>query len=415
MAIRFNNLIANKMKITYKIAAFFLACLTVLGCKRYDNDYKQFLNNHEVTYPGLAGKTVFHPGNLRASLVWHPSPDPSIKNYKITWNNGSDSLIVDATAHSPADSITAIIPNLKEYVYSFRLTARDNAGNSSVGQDINNVRVYGPSYQSALLNRSYNANAPYLVNDDGSVRLMFNKADTGNVTTVIKYTKIDGSEGTKEVSPDSTGITIKDLKLKTTPKYLSSYKPTPDAIDAFNAGAYDDFPTVYGIAECDKSLFKAYNLPTDIHSEYGWETYYLWDGKTSEPGFHTGGSGMPQWFTFDMGQQASLGKMKMWQRMSALYSVGNPKRFEVYGSNSPSADGSYSSWTKLASFTSFKPSGLPKGQNTQADIDFASAGEPFVFPPNLPAFRYIRIKVLETWGGENYMHLIELTMYKVDK
>jgi hypothetical protein len=124
---------------------------------------------------------------------------------------------------------------------------------------------------------------------------------------------------------------------------------------------------------------------------------------------------MPQWFTFDMGQQASLAKMKIWQRTSALYNYGNPKRFEIYGSNSPNADGSYDSWTKLASFTSVKPSGLPTGQTTQADADFAAAGEPFNFPADLPAYRYIRFKVLETWGGTNYFHLIELTMYKVDK
>ncbi|AYL93906.1 DUF5000 domain-containing lipoprotein [Mucilaginibacter celer] len=403
------------MKITYKIAAFFLACVTILGCKRYDEDYKKYLNNHEVTYPGLAGKAIFHPGNLRAALVWHPSPDPSITTYKITWNNGTDSLIVNATSHSPADSITAIIPNLKEYVYSFRLIARDNAGNSSVGQDINNVRVYGAAYQAALLNRPFNAAAPYQVNDDNSVRLFFNRADSLNVSTTIKYTNTAGAETTVELSPDSTGITIKDLKLKTAPQFRSSYKPTADAIDAFNAPAYDDFPTVYGIAVCDKSLFKAYNLPTDIPSAYGWETYYLWDNKTGEPGFHTPGTSMPQWFTFDMGQSASLAKMKVWQRMSGLYNYGNPKRFEVYGSNSPAADGSYGSWTKLASFTSVKPSGQPTGQNTQADADFAAAGEPFNFPPNTGDFRYIRIKVLETWGGTNYLHLCELTMYKVDK
>ncbi|WPU97777.1 DUF4998 domain-containing protein [Mucilaginibacter sp. cycad4] len=403
------------MKIRYSIAAFFLAGIAIFACKKYDKDYKAFLDNHEVTYPGLASKVTFHPGNLRAVLVWHPSPDPSIKNYKITWNNATDSVIVDATSHSPADSISVSIPNLKEYVYSFRLVARDNAGNSSVGQDINNVRVYGAAYQSALLNRSYNTANPFQVNDNGSVRLFFIKADTGNVSTTIKYTNTAGAEATKELSVDSSGITLTDLKLGTAIQYRSSYKPTADAVDVFNTTSFDDFPKIYGIAECDKSLFKPYNLPTDIPSAYGWETYYLWDKSTNEPGFHTPGTSMPQWFTFDMGQQASLAKMKIWQRMSALYNVGNPKRFEIYGSNSPSADGSYGSWTKLASFTSVKPSGLPAGQNTQADADFAAAGEPFNFPADLPAYRYIRFKVLETWGGTNYFHLIELTMYKVDK
>src|SRR4051812_37423886 len=124
------------MKITFNVAVFFLMCLVISGCKKYDTDYKHFLDNHEVTYPGLATGVTYHPGNLRAELVWHPSPDPSIKNYTITWNNGSDSVVVAASSHDPGDSIKVIIPNLNEYVYSFRIVARDNDGNVSVGQDL---------------------------------------------------------------------------------------------------------------------------------------------------------------------------------------------------------------------------------------------------------------------------------------
>ncbi|HMG11207.1 MAG TPA: DUF5000 domain-containing lipoprotein, partial [Mucilaginibacter sp.] len=65
--------------------------------------------------------------------------------------------------------------------------------------------------------------------------------------------------------------------------------------------------------------------------------------------------------------------------------------------------------------TSVKPSGLPVGQNSQADADFAAAGEPFTFPTGVPAVRYIRFKVLETWGEANYFHILELSMFKLDK
>jgi hypothetical protein len=405
----------KKMKIKFNIAVILFLCLAMYGCKKYDTDYKAFLDNREEIYPGLATGVGYHSGNLRAVLVWHPSPDPSIKNYVVSWNNGSDSVIVDATSHTPADSITVSIPNLKEYVYSFKITAHDNAGNTSVGQDLNNVKIYGPVYQSTLLNRAYNTANPYQLNDDGSVVLNFNKADTGNVSTTIKYTNKLGVASQKSFGPKDNSVTLTDYKLGTSIKYNSAYKPVADAADAFEALTDDDFPIIYNIVECDKSLFKAYNLPTDVPSAYGWETYYLWDKNTGEPGFHTPGQDFPIWFTFDMGQSASLAKMRVWQRTSGLYNYGNPKRFEIYGSNNPSSNGDYSNWVKLGSFTSVKPSGLPVGQNSQADADFAAAGEPFTFPAGLAPYRYIRFKVLETWGGTNYFHILELTMYKTDK
>lgn len=403
------------MKINFKVAVFFLLYLSLAGCKKYDTDYKSFLDHHEVTYPGLASGVTYHTGNLRAVLVWHPSPDPSIKNYVVSWNNGSDSVVVNATSHSPADSITISIPNLKEYVYTFTIVAHDNDGNKSVGQDLNNVRVYGPSYISALFNRGYNTSNPYSLNDDGTVTLNFNKADTGNVSTTIMYTNKLGAAAQKSFGPNDNSVTLTDYKLGSPISYQSAYKPTPDAVDAFPVKTADSFPTIYNIVECDKSLFKAYNLPTDVPSAYGWETYYLWDKSTGEPGFHTPGQNFPIWFTFDMGQSASLAKMKIWQRESGLYNYGNPKRFEIYGSNNPSPNGDFSNWVMLGSFTSVKPSGLPVGQNTDADLAFERAGEPFTFPANLAPYRYIRFKVLETWGGGNYFHLCELTMYKTDK
>lgn len=121
---------------------------------------------------------------------------------------------------------------------------------------------------------------------------------------------------------------------------------------------------------------------------------------------------MPQWFSIDLGAQVQLDNFRLWQRENALYSVGNIKTFEVWASNNPNPNGTWDSWTKLQTFTSFKPSGLPKGQNTDQDRAFAQAGEKFVFPASIPKYRYVRFKVLETWGGEGYLHFSELSFYQ---
>ncbi|MDN3580856.1 DUF4998 domain-containing protein [Mucilaginibacter flavus] len=405
------------MKITFNIAVCFLIGLALSGCKKYDTDYKSYLANHEVTYPGLATGVTYHAGNLRAVLVWHPSPDPSIKSYVVTWNNGSDSVVVAATSHSPADSITVSIPNLKEYVYSFTIVAHDGDGNKSVGQDLNNVRVYGATYISGLANRAYNQANPYQFNADGSLTLNFAPADTGNVSTTIKYTNKLGASATAQLAAKSSSVTLTDYKLGTDVKYQSYYIPEKGSVDLFSTGTDDNFAKIIHVVLCDKSLFKEYRLPTDIESAYGWYLPYMWDGKTDEsqgPGFYANYHDFPTWVTIDMGQQASLYSMKIWQRTSGLYDQGNPKRFEIWGSNNPSANGDFSTWVKLSTFNSVKPSGLPRGQNSQADKDFAAAGESFTFPAGLQQYRYIRISMLETWGESNYWHMMEISMYKVD-
>lgn len=234
-----------------------------------------------------------------------------------------------------------------------------------------------------------------------------------NVSTTIRYTNTLGVVENRELSADVNSIVIPNYKTGTTVQYRSSYIPQPGSIDNFNVGQFSDFPTIIKIIECDKSLFKVLKLPTDISDEYGWVLPRVWDNITGQDqGFHTGGSGMPQWFTIDLGQTVQLDNFKLWQRENALYDVGNLKVFEVWGSNNPNADGSWASWTKLQTFTSFKPSGLPRGQNSDADNAYAKAGEKFTFPATISTFRYVRIKVLETWGGAGYLHFSELSFFK---
>ncbi len=57
------------------------------------------------------------------------------------------------------------------------------------------------------------------------------------------------------------------------------------------------------------------------------------------------------------------------------------REFEIWGSNNPNADGSWASWDSIGTFESFKPSGLPLGQVSAEDIQFARVdGEDFDFP-----------------------------------
>ncbi|RFZ94651.1 hypothetical protein D0C36_03675 [Mucilaginibacter conchicola] len=403
------------MKQRYNIGIFaLLICLAAWGCKRYDDDYKRFLAGKEKVYPGLASKFRYYPGNLRVKLVWTPSPDPSITSYVVKWNNGLDSAIVPATTTDPADSISTVIDNLKEYVYSFKLITLDKDGNRSIGQNLDNVRVYGSSFAGSLTNRPSNPQHPYVYNLDGSVTLNFIKADPNNVSTAITYTDNAGAAQERTLLAADTAVVLPNFKYGTAINYRSSYLPVANAIDNFKVPDADTYPTIYPIADVNKGQMKAMSLPSDIRSEYGWVLPYLWDNNYNEPGFHTPGQSLPFWITIDLGSVQELARLRIWQRMSGLYNYGNVKRFEIWGTNSPNSDGTFNGWTRLGSFQSIKPSGLPKGQTTQADADYAQ-GEPFTFLPGVMPVRYIRFKVLETWGGDNYFHAIEFTFARTVK
>ena len=68
-------------------------------------------------------------------------------------------------------------------------------------------------------------------------------------------------------------------------------------------------------------------------------------------------------------------------------------------------------WTLLTTCESYKPSGLPAGQISNEDKEYASAGEEFIFPTDAPAVRYIRFKALSTFTGVKFIHLMEVTFY----
>lgn len=172
--------------------------------------------------------------------------------------------------------------------------------------------------------------------------------------------------------------------------------------------------------ELDKDLWTHYLLDND--------NYYplypdrplsnLWDNSTKN--FMMGpysGIELPVWFTVDLGQAAVLGRIKMNAISSAetnyqwFYSTGTPQVFEVWGSNSPTLDGTWDSWTLLDRFESVKPSGLPVGQNSAEDIAAGLAGEDHKFANYDHAYRYIRFKVIKTWGSRPDIMLQELTLW----
>ena len=133
----------------------------------------------------------------------------------------------------------------------------------------------------------------------------------------------------------------------------------------------------------------------------------LWDDQLGDnqsfcinPGTKT----MPISFTMDLGVKAVLSRVIVHGRVNNnaayLYNGGMVKEWEIFGSMTLDADGSWDNWIPLRNSPckSFKPSGLEVGFNTDEDYQRQVDGEEFEFDSSVPV-RYLRWRVNEVWGG----------------
>ncbi len=162
------------------------------------------------------------------------------------------------------------------------------------------------------------------------------------------------------------------------------------------------------------------NFPTDVSTFYSNNNFTrLFDNNFSDPSGvkHTAvGTGLPQWFTIDLGESTKLSRLKYWMRgivanPTYLYGFGNPQRWEVWGSNNPDPDGGWTQWTKIMDCEAVKPSGLPAGQYTTEDREVGAAGLDYAFPSDTPPMRYLRWKTNKVFGDVTYVHIIEIAFW----
>ncbi len=158
--------------------------------------------------------------------------------------------------------------------------------------------------------------------------------------------------------------------------------------------------------------FAMYALPTDQAALSTNVLTNMWDGLVNTGIYASANnSPIPQWFTIDLKVPVVLSRMKAHQRTPPYtYTGANVKVFELYGSNSPALDGSWASWTLIGKFDSFKPSGSV-GVTTEDNAYGFTNGEDFDMPDIPPAYRYLRFKTLETWGGTGQVTIAEITFW----
>ena len=409
------------MKLVFKISVVLLLVAAFISCVKRDTEFKDFLKGKELIYPGIVNNPHTKPGNLRVELLFNPSPDPSIVKYVIYWSNKADSLTYTSDDHNPSDTLKVIVPNLNEYSYSFVVYSYDGQGNRSIPLNINNVKVFGPSYRSGLVNRAYKVANPYTVSADGNLTLNFYKIDTAsesfsfahNTSTTIRYTNRNGQAVEKFLFRDSSVI-ITDFKGGSTLDYRSTYVPVVGAIDTFNVSTYTMFPQIFGYAACNKSIFAKVKLPSDMNPYEGdTDEDRLWDGSVGPQGFpqifHSDGAHqLPQTLTFDMG--------KVYNSLTQIEETGrncchNPDDFEVWGI----ADITNAATTLQPNDPGWTAEAIAKGWKLLKEVKRTDDGQAPLkvnLDDTTTPVRYVRIRIKHNSDGEgSYTNLSEITMF----
>lgn len=169
----------------------------------------------------------------------------------------------------------------------------------------------------------------------------------------------------------------------------------------------------------DRSLFVHTPIPGDNHLDRSaaWSVVKVWDGNRGSAGGSSCSQPGPHSITLDMGITGNLAYFHLftWKSLGEGYppfSEANVKKFEVWGSETLDASGSWDSWTKLMDCDVVKPSGLPLGQYNQDDIQASDLGQKFYNSINYDVkVRYLRIKILQTWEGMACWRMSEIELF----
>ena len=174
----------------------------------------------------------------------------------------------------------------------------------------------------------------------------------------------------------------------------------------------------------DKKMFKSLYLSGDVTwTGWGGQPQFAFDDVLVITNYaHTDYPlEFPHRYTLDLGVTAKISRFKFYQRPGegVLYEHGNPKRYRVYARSTNPASGNpdevMDGWTLVMECNSFKPSGLPPGQNSAEDIEFAAGGEEYEFPISLEPVRYIRFEFLESWSGMECTVIGEFSFWGQDE
>jgi len=377
-----------------------------ISCSKMNDLHDQYLKRGETIYVGRLDTAFMQAGRNRV-LLHYVNGDPKVAKVKVYWRSRTDSVILDIPENSLEDTIHAFIDNLSEDGYTFELITTDkNLNYPSMPYEIN-ANVYGDRFAASLQDRSLGLKE--FVPSLGKLSLRWFRAPQYAIGNEVRYEeKASGTAKTAVIPHSVSDTTLTNVGGEVF--YRTAFLPESGAIDTFFTKFRPVEPIINGIP-LDKSKFMRWNpvgIPYSAYTTPDWYIENAWNGSIT-----SGFANNSNEFTFDMGQLATLTQLVINTRSETtlIYNHAHPRRFQLWGSDSPDVTADFSGWTLLGEFESIKPSGSPQGTVTAADIQYAHVdGEKYQIVENTPPVRYIRFVCQETWGKVAGIQFMELTL-----
>lgn len=332
--------------------------------------------------------------------------DEDLLYVKAIYNLDNGTTIEQKTsAYSNKIEIVGIGKSKKQFV---KIITGDRSKNESKPLSVEIHPLDSPIYEIM--------NSIVVRNDFGGISLLWNNPQKADIVITVDTLNRDN----KYVSAESiyTKATVGKANLRGYPpvervfavSIRDRWGNTTDTI----SGSYLPIFEV----KLDRKKFARWSPPGIPYQELAasWRIENIWDGLGS-----TVGNGyswpltakMGDSWTMDLGQTAKLSRFTIFPRETTgqLYTGANIKSFELFGSPHRNVNEDESTWIYIGAYESIKPSGLPAGQFSDEDYAYAVAGEEYPVDISIPAVRYLRFKINKTWGGANYMQLMEIEFF----
>ena len=210
-----------------------LLMFLIISCSDMNDMHDSYLKNGETTYVGRVDSIHVFSGKERVKISYWLK-DPRVKDLHVFWNNKNDSIIVPVPSHNPLDSMAVTIDPISEGDYTFFFYSHDGRGHRSINFEAF-INVYGARYQATLSNRSVKKVTKVensgLILEWGGI----NNIDETGVELLFKTT--EGEEQSLFIPSEGLSIptVLENVDYRAGVNYRTWYKPTPNAIDSFNA------------------------------------------------------------------------------------------------------------------------------------------------------------------------------------
>lgn len=280
--------------------------VTIVSCQTIDETFEEFTKNGETIYVGKADTVLVAPGYGKLRLWVAINSDPKISRGQIASNDGLVTHEFDVVRTTYGKDTVLFDVEIPEGEYTFGLVLFDNKGHRSVRQEFHS-KVYGEKYKSSLINRGISDIEAY----ENHAVLQWTDVSQNAVETVLAYEDGAGVMQTVTVSNSDTQTIIDSYKRGGKITVTTSYKPTENAIEVFEAEPFQGaFPEEFLL---DKSIWSV----VDFSTQHPGDANLAGNAIDGDPGTrwhaHASQSSYPHHVTVDMGVERTISTFELFR------------------------------------------------------------------------------------------------------